>query len=314
MKTVVLDVKTVGGDIDFSEFNKFGDVTIYQTTPQEEAAERINGADIVIVNKVRLNESNLKNSGVRLICETATGYDNIDTDYCRKNGIAVCNVSGYSTDSVAQVTAAMALSLFSKLSAYNRFVCDGSFEKHDLPMCTEPVFYEVSGKTWGIIGMGTIGKKVAAVAKALGMNVIAYSRTEKEGFENVGLDELCQRSDIISLHCPLNDGTYHIINENNLSLMKNTAVLINAARGAVVDEKAVTDAIKSGKIGAFAADVYSKEPISPDNPYNEIAGRDNVILTPHMAWGAKEARQRCVDETVKNVQAFLDGEMRNRIV
>lgn len=314
MKLVFLDTKTLGEDIDFSIFEKFGEVDLYQMTAPDEVYERIKDADVIILNKVRINESNLANTSVKLVCVTATGYDNIDTQYCKSNNIAVCNVQGYSTDSVAQVTVATVLSLYTKLKEYDKFVCDGKYSESDVSLGTKPTFYEVSGKTWGIIGMGNIGKKVAQVAEALGAKVITHSRTPKDGYENVSIDEMCQRSDIITLHCPLNDESYHLINTQRLAMMKKTAVLVNVARGAVVDERAVTDAIKNGTIAAAGIDVYSKEPIEKTNPYNEIAGMDNVLLTPHMAWGAYESRMRCMSEIVKNIDAFLTGETRNRIV
>lgn len=314
MKLVLLDVKTLGDDIDFSMFEKFGEVDVYSSTAPQEVHDRIKDADVIILNKVKINESNLANTSVKLVCVTATGYDNIDTKYCKENGIALCNVQGYSTDSVAQVTAAMALSLYTKIKEYDKFVCDGKYSESDNPLGTKPVFYETAGKTWGIVGMGNIGKKVATIAEALGAKVIVYSRTPKEGYENVSIDELCKRADIISLHCPLNDESYHLINEERLSLMKKTAILVNVARGAVVDERAVTDAIKNKKIAGAAIDVYSKEPIEKNSPFGEIAGLQNVLLTPHMAWGAYESRMRCMQEIIKNIDAYIAGEKRNRIV
>lgn len=314
MKLVLLDVKTLGDDIDFSMFEKFGEVDVYSSTAPQEVHDRIKDADVIILNKVKINESNLANTSVKLVCVTATGYDNIDTKYCKENSIALCNVQGYSTDSVAQVTAAMALSLYTKVKEYDKFVCDGKYSESDNPLGTKPVFYETAGKTWGIVGMGNIGKKVATIAQALGAKVIVHSRTQKDGYENVSIDELCKRADIISLHCPLNDESYHIINEERLSLMKETAILVNVARGAVVDERAVTDAIKNKKIAGAAIDVYSKEPIEKNSPYNEIAGLHNVLLTPHMAWGAYESRMRCMQEIIKNIDAYIAGGKRNRIV
>lgn len=314
MKVVLLDVQTLGDDIDFSIFNKFGEVDIYTSTPPEKVHERIKDADVIILNKVKINESNLAGTKVKLVCVTATGYDNIDTAYCKENGIALYNVQGYSTDSVAQVTAALALSLYTRIKEYDKFVYDGKYSESDNPLGTKPVFYETAGKTWGIVGLGNIGKKVAEIAKALGCNVVVSSRTKKEGYENVTVDELCQRADIISLHCPLNDESYHLIDGKRLSLMKKTAILVNVARGAVVDEAAVTKAIKEKQIAGAAIDVYSKEPIEKTNPYNEIAGYDNVLLTPHMAWGAFESRTRCMNSVAKNIDAFLVGDAKNRIV
>ena len=314
MKIVFLDTKTLGEDIDFSIFEKFGEVELYQMTAPNEVYSRIKDADVIILNKVIINGTNLANTSVRLVCVTATGYDNIDTQYCKENDIAVCNVQGYSTDSVAQVTVATVLSLYTKLKEYDKFVCEGQYSESDVSLGTKPTFYEVSGKVWGIVGMGNIGKKVAQIAEVLGAKVITHSRTPKDGYENVSIDEMCKRADIITLHCPLNDESYHLINEQRLAMMKKTAILVNVARGAVVDERAVTDAIKNGTIAAAGIDVYSKEPIEKTNPYNEIAGMDNVLLTPHMAWGAYESRMRCMSEIVKNIDAFLDGEKRNRIV
>jgi len=314
VKIVFLDIKTLGEDIDFSIFKKFGEVELYQMTAPNEVYSRIKDADVIVLNKVIINESNLANTSVKLVCVTATGYDNIDIQYCKNNDIAVCNVQGYSTDSVAQVTVAAVLSLYTKLKEYDKFVCEGKYSELDVSLGTKPTFYEISGKVWGIVGMGNIGKKVAQIAQVLGAKVITHSRTPKDGYENVSIDELCQRADIITLHCPLNDESYHLINEQRLSIMKKTAVLVNVARGAVVDERAVTDAIKNGTIAAAGIDVYSKEPIEKKNPYNEIAGLDNVLLTPHMAWGAYESRMRCMREIVKNIDAFLNGEKRNRIV
>lgn len=314
MKIVFLDTKTLGEDIDFSIFKKFGEVELYQMTAPNEVYSRIKDADVIILNKVIINGTNLANTSVRLVCVTATGYDNIDTQYCKENDIAVCNVQGYSTDSVAQVTVATVLSLYTKLKEYDKFVCEGQYSESDVSLGTKPTFYEISGKVWGIVGMGNIGKKVAQVAQVLGAKVITHSRTPKDGYENVSIDELCKRADIITLHCPLNDESYHLINEQRLAMMKKTAILVNVARGAVVDERALTDAIKNGTIAAAGIDVYSKEPIEKTNPYNEIAGMDNVLLTPHMAWGAYESRMRCMSEIVKNIDAFLDGEKRNRIV
>lgn len=314
MKLVLLDVKTLGDDIDFSMFEKFGEVDVYSSTAPEEVYDRIKDADVIILNKVKINESNLANTSVKVVCVTATGYDNIDTKYCKENGIALCNVQGYSTDSVAQVTVAMALSLYTKIKEYDKFVCEGKYSKSSNPLGTKPVFYETAGKTWGIVGLGNIGKKVATIAEALGAKVIVHSRSQKDGYENVSIDELCKRADIISLHCPLNDESYHLIDEEKLSLMKETAILVNVARGAVVDERAVTDAIKNKKIAGAAIDVYSKEPIEKNSPYNEIAGLQNVLLTPHMAWGAYESRMRCMQEIIKNIDAYIAGEKRNRIV
>ena len=316
MKIVMLDTATLGSDMEFSVLKKYGEVTEYPQTTPENAAERIETADVVILNKVKANEESLKKAkSLKLICVTATGFDNVDLDYCRKNGIAVCNVKGYSTDSVAQLTAATALSLVTHLPSFDKYVKDRSYTKNGLHNCLTPVFHEISGMTWGIVGMGEIGRKTAQIAKAFGAGVIAYSRTARDDAEYTDIEDLCRRSDIISLHVPLNEGTKNLISRERIALMKKSAVLINAARGAVMDEKAAADAIIENKIGGLGVDVFSTEPMQSDSPYNRLLDRDNVILTPHMAWGAYEARRRCIEEIAENINAFFNtGERRNRVV
>lgn len=314
MKTVILDAATLGDDLDFSLYERFGNTEVYPTTSQEELEGRIADADVIIVNKIKLNSSNLPAAkNLKLICVTATGFDNIDLEYCRNSKIGVCNVRGYSTNSVAQLTVSMALSLLMNLSGFDRYVKNGSYTKSGVQNYLKPVFHEIAGMTWGIVGMGNIGKKVAEAAKALGAEVIAYSRTRKQDCEYVSIDELCESADIISIHTPLNDGTRNLINKERIAKMKKNAVVINVARGAVADERALADAVKNGDIGGIGVDVYSVEPMTEDSPYNAILGLDNVIFTPHMAWGAYEARVRCMEEIAENIDAFLKGEIRNRV-
>ncbi len=315
MKIVFLDASTLGADIDLSLYKKYGELTVYQSTAQEEFADHVADSDVVIINKLKVGRHNLPACpSVKLICVTATGYDNIDTEYCKEKGIAVCNVVGYSTQNVAQLTVAMVLSLICHLGEYNRSVADGTYSRGTVANILTPVYHEIYGKTWGIVGYGNIGKQVGAVAKALGCKVIVHKRTEIEGEECVDIDTLCKESDIISVHTPLNDGTRGLISRERIAMMKNDAIFINVARGAVVDEAALTDAILNEEIGGIGVDVYSKEPFPTDHPYASIAGRDNVIFTPHMAWGSYEARVRCRDEIALNIEAFLAGERRNRVV
>ena len=315
MKIVFLDASTLGADIDLSLYKKYGEPTVYQSTAQEEFADHVADSDVVIINKLKVGRHNLPACpSVKLICVTATGYDNIDIEYCKEKGIAVCNVVGYSTQNVAQLTVAMVLSLICHLGEYNRSVADGTYSRGTVANILTPVYHEIYGKTWGIVGYGNIGKQVAAVAKALGCKVIVHKRTEIEGEECVDIDTLCKESDIISVHTPLNDGTRGLISRERIAMMKNDAIFINVARGAVVDETALTDAVLNDKIGGIGVDVYSKEPFPTDHPYASIAGRDNVIFTPHMAWGSYEARVRCCDEIALNIEAFLAGERRNRVV
>ena len=314
MKIVILDKKTLGVDLDISKLENYGEVISYDTTSAAEAKDHIGDADVVFVNKVKLFEDNLKTApNLKLICEAATGYDNIDVSYCKKSGIAVCNVPGYSVYSVAQVTVSMVLNLVNHMTEYTRFTKDGTYTKRGVANILTPVYHELYGKTWGIVGYGAIGERVGEIAKALGCNIIAYKRKPSEKVECVGIDELIERSDIISVHIPLSEETRNLISEERIKKMKKGAVLVNTARGAVVDEKAICDAVKSGNIAGLGTDVYSTEPFSADSPYFEVKELDNVCLTPHMAWGTIEARERCFSEMIMNMNAFFDGETRNRI-
>ena len=251
--------------------------------------------------------------GLALIAETATGFDNIDLPYCRRHGIAVANVKGYSTDCVAQLTAALALSLIMHLGEYSAYVRDGSYSSSGLFNLLTPPFHELRGKTWGIVGGGNIGTRVAQIAAALGCRVLVYQRHPHPDFPTVSLDELCAGSDILSLHVPLNEGTKELINAAFLEKMKPGALLINVARGGVTDEAAVAQAVLSGKLGGFAADVYTVEPFPAGHPFDAIRSLPNVILTPHMAWGGVETRQRLLDEIAENIRVFLGGGIRNRV-
>ncbi len=314
MKIKILDAATLGEGLDFSVLERFGEIIAYDGTAQEEVAERIADADIILINKIKINKDSLRLAKkLKLVCIFATGYDNISLDDCREKNIAVCNVKGYSTHSVAQLTVLMALTLIEKIGDYTDFVKSGSYTESGIANRLIPINHELYGKTWGIVGAGAIGKQVAKVAEAFGCNVLAFKRTPDESLNCVALDELLKKSDIISLHTPLNDGTKNLISERELEMMKSDAILINVARGAVTDENAVADAVLDGKIGAFATDVYSVEPFGADHPMTRIVNCKNVMLTPHMAWGALEARVRCLDEIVQNIESFLNGGKRNRV-
>ena len=319
MNIAVLDYVTVGADLDLAHLSALaemrgGECRVYETSTDEEVKQRIRDVHVIVINKIHITEEILCYANdLRLVCITATGYDNLDIAACRRRGIAVCNVTGYSTDSVAQLTVAMALSLFNCLPAYHEAVRSGRYTASGVANLLTPVFHEVTGKTWGIVGLGNIGKRVAKIAEALGCRVIAYSRTPAEGYTNVDLDTLCREADLISLHTPLNAGTRGLIGEKEIALMKKGVVLINVARGAVTDEKAVAEAVKSGKIAALGADVYSEEPMPESHPYYEIRHLPNVSLTPHIAWSAREARERCLREVELNIDSFLSGGTRNRV-
>ena len=314
MNIVLLDAATLGDGLDFSVLERFGKVTVYADTAPEEVGARLHNADVAIINKIKITREVLAAAKqLRLVCVFATGYDNIDLVACREKGVAACNVKGYSTHSVAQLTVLMALTLVEKIGTYTDFVRSGGYTASGIANRLTPVNHELYGKTWGIVGAGAIGGQVAKVAEAFGCKVLAYKRTPSKEFDCVPLDELLTRADIISLHTPLNDGTRGLIGARELALLKKDAILINVARGAVTDENAVAEAVLSGKLGGFATDVYSVEPFPQGHPMARIANCENVMLTPHMAWGTLEARVRCLDEIVQNIESFINGGRRNRI-
>ena len=314
MKIVILYKASLGEDTPLHVLNQFGDVISHDSSTPDEAAERASLADVIIINKVKVTASLMDACrNLKLVCIFATGYDNIDVAYARKKGIAVCNVPGYSTDSVTLFTISTALALYSHLFEYNDFVRRGEYYQSGMPNRLTPVYHDLKGKTWGIIGYGNIGRSVGAVAKAFGARLIVNKRTACDDAECVDIDTLCRESDIISIHCPLNEQSRGIINKYRLDIMKPGVILVNEARGAVLDEKAVADAIENGKIAGFGCDVYSTEPFGPDHPYNKIKDRKNVILTPHAAWGSYEARERCINIIAQNIKSFIDGKTLNRV-
>ena len=315
MKIKVLDASTLGEDMDLSVFSSFGELTVYSKTSPDEVSKNTDDADVIIINKVKVDAHNLEEcQNLKLICIMATGYDNIDVEYCKSRGIAVCNVVGYSSQSVAQITVAMVLSLVSHLGEYKEAAANGSYTNGGVANILTPVYHEICGKTWGIVGYGNIGSQVGRVAQALGCKVIVNKRTPTPDIECVDIDTLCREADIITVHTPLTPDTRNLINEQRIKSMKSDAIFVNMARGLVADEAALALAIESGKLGGLGIDVYSTEPFGADHPYAKIAGLPNVCLTPHMSWGAYEARVRCRDEVMQNIEAFLSGEMRNRVV
>ena len=314
MNIVVLDKITMGEDTPFDSVMQLGNFTSYPSTSQSELIERISDADVIITNKVKITGEAIRSAKkLKLICVFATGFDNIDVKTAREVGVAVANVPGYSTDSVALCTVATVSALYTHLLTYNSFVRSGEYSNSNSANKLTPVYHEIRGKTWGIIGFGNIGRVVGGVAKAMGARVIVNKRTPISDFECVDIDTLCRESDIITVHCPLNDGTRNLINKDRLALMKKTCVLVNEARGLVTDESAVAEAVLDGRIAAFGSDVYSVEPFSCEHPFYKIRNLDNVILTPHFAWGAYEARERCVNIISENIRAFYNGERKNRV-
>lgn len=316
VKIVILERNSVGVDTPVDCFEELGEVTCYpNTTTAEEVRERTKDADIIVANKVRLNEESLRESpNVKLICEFATGFDNCDLAYCNSRGIKVANVADYCTDMVAQHTFTLMLTLLQKLPHYDEYVKSGAYAAQDRFSNFDEPFTELAGKTWGIVGMGHIGKKVAQIATAFGCRVIFHSVTGKSTvteYEQVDKDTLLRESDFLSLHCPLSDLTRDFIDKEALRKMKKTAVLVNVARGPVVNNTDLYDALMNGEIMAAGLDVLEKEPLQLSNPLSKIKDSNRLIITPHLAWASVEARFRCVNEAYLNAKAFLNGEPRN---
>jgi len=318
VKICILDAKTLGDDLEFSELDQLGSLYVYPVTPPEKVVERIKGCDAVITNKVVLNAGNLASAPtVRLICVAATGTNNIDLEYARQQKIMVCNVAGYSTPSVVQHTFAMLFYLLETTAYYDQYVKSDQYAGNDIFTHLGRPFWEIEGKTWGIIGLGTIGKSVAKTAQSFGCRVIYYSTSGKNinnNYERVDLAELLQRSDIISIHAPLNQDTMNLLDYERIKLMKPQAILLNLGRGGIVNEEDLARALNENLIGAAGLDVLEKEPINKDNPLLKIKNPEKLLITPHIAWASQEARRRLVHEIALNIQGFLQGAPRNVVV
>ena len=315
MKIVILDGRALNpGDLSYDCIRQFGEVTLYQRTETEaETIERIGDSEIVLVNKVPITEAVLAACpGIRLICVQATGYNIVDCDACARRGIPVTNVPAYGTAAVAQFTMALILELCHRIGLHDHSVQRGDWVKSDNFCYWLTPQTELAGKTLGILGFGRIGREVGKLAKAFGMQVIACNRSQCEEGRQIGeyvdMDTLLARSDILSLHCPQTPGTEKIINARSLARMKDGAMLINTARGGLLDENAVAEALRSGKLRGAAVDVVSKEPMAPDNPLLSAPG---CIITPHIAWAPVESRQRLLDCVVENIRCFLNGTPQN---
>lgn len=316
MNIVALERNSAGTDVSVDCWNELGNVTCYRNTvTEEEVRERIKDADVIIANKSPMNERTLKDApNVKLICELATGYDNCDLAYCKSRGIKVTNVVDYSTAMVAQHTFTLALALSQKLAHYDKYVKSGEYSAQDRFSNFDIPFYELDGKTWGIVGMGNIGRKVASIAQAFGCKVIYYSITGKSScteYEQVDKDTLLAESDFLSLHCPLSNLSRNFIDKDALRKMKKTAILINVARGPVVNNTDLYEALVSGEIQAAGLDVLEKEPLELTNPLSRLQDSNRIIITPHLAWASVEARTRCVEGVYENIKAFMRGEDRN---
>lgn len=310
MKIVILDGHAVNpGDLSWDCFKEFGDVTVYEYTEEHQILERIGNAEIVLTNKTPLTEETFARCPhIRLVCVLATGYNVVDCDAARKRGIPVCNVPDYGTAAVAQFTFSLLLELCNRVGHHNDAVHRGDWASSPYFCFWNTPQMELAGKTLGIIGFGRIGRAVGRIARAMGMEVIACNRSRHPEGEAIGeyvdLDTLLARADIVSLHCPLTEENAGLINANAISKMKDGTILLNTARGGLLNEQDVADALRCGKLRYGAVDVVSKEPIDPDNP---LLFAPNCIITPHMAWAPIEARQRILDCTVRSIEGHLAG-------
>lgn len=310
MKIVILDGATAKGrELNFDFLNQFGEVTYYDVTYSDEVLSRTKDADILVINKIVLDRATLSAcKKLKLITILATGYNVVDIDAARELGITVCNVPYYSTNSVAQLTFAFILEFANKLSLHTQSVARGDWQNCADFAYTLDTLHELNGKTLGIIGYGSIGRKVAQIGKAFGMNILVSTRTPVDGC--VSKEEVFENADFITLHCPLNEGSKLMINENSLSMFKPTAYLINTARGGLIDEEALANALNQGKIAGAGLDVLTCEPPKADNP---LIHAKNCIITPHMAWASVEARVRLLHATEDNVRAFLQNSPINKV-
>lgn len=301
MKIVFLDAKSVGEDIDLSKYNELGEFVTYDFTSQEQIPERVCDADVLITNKCLINEQSIGAAqNLKLVCVTATGTNNLDKVYLESRGIAWRNVAGYSTESVAQHTFAMLFYLLEKLSYYDAYVKDGKYANDTSFTHFAEHFHEINGMTWGIIGLGNIGRRVADIAKMFGANVIYYSTTGKnsqEGYTRVDLDTLLKTSDIVSVHAPLTPETEGLMDAKAFSKMKSTAIFLNVGRGAIVVEKDLADALGNHEIAAAGLDVLCAEPMSPDSPFLPVKDSKRLLITPHIAWASVEARNNLIRKT-----------------
>ena len=309
MKIVFLDAKTIGEDIDLSGFDELGEVVKYGFSTAEEARERSKDADVLVLNKVQVNEQTIGAAkNLKLVCVTATGTNNLDKEYLAKQGIEWRNVAGYSTESVAQHTFAMLFYLLEKLPYYDNYVKSEKYVNDVSFTHFAKAFHELSGKTYGIIGLGNIGRRVADIAKAFGCHVIYYStsgRNSQPGYERVSFDELLERSDIVSIHAPLDENTLGLMNQKAFAKMKSSAILLNVGRGPIINEADLAEALNNRMIAAAGLDVLSVEPMQPENPLRGIKDSERLLITPHIAWAGVEARMRLMDIILNQIKEFF---------
>ena len=310
MKIVFLDAKSIGEDIDLSGFDRMGEVVKYDFSTPEEARERTKDADVIILNKVVINEKSIGEAEhLKLVCVTATGTNNLDKAYLDAHGIAWRNVAGYSTESVAQHTFALLFYLLEKLRYYDDYVKTEKYIGDTIFTHFANRFHELSGMTWGVIGLGAIGRRVADIAKAFGCHVIYYSTSGKNsqpGYERVDFETLLKESDIVSVHAPLDENTKGLMNRDAFAKMKKNAIFLNLGRGPIVNEADLAEALELGVIAAAGLDVLETEPMTEQNPLRRIKDSDKLLITPHIAWASVEARTRLMGIILEQVKEYFE--------
>ena len=319
LSIVFLDASTFG-DVSLKRFSESWNCAVHRVTAPAEAAERVCGRDVIVLNKVVIDEALLNSAAakdLKMIAIAATGTDNVDLEAARARGIRVCNVPGYAAQSVAQFTMALILELATRVGGYGGLVRAGAWEKSPIYTLLEFPSFELAGKSLGLVGYGNIGRRVAEMARGFGLATLIAARPGSEGpapQDRLHLDEVLKRSDIVSLHCPLTPRTKNLIDSRALALMKPSALLINTARGGLVDAEALIQALREKRLAGAAVDVLTQEPPPPDHPLIKAAKQlGNLLVTPHCAWSAREARQRLMDEVMENILAFTKGQDRNRV-
>lgn len=309
MKIVFLDAKTLGDDIDYTGFEQMGEVVRYPFTSTEEAPDRVKDADVLVVNKVLVNRQTISSAeNLKLVCVTATGTNNLDKDYLAERGIAWRNVAGYSTESVAQHTFAILFYLMENLRYYDDYVKEGRYINDRIFTHFAKTFHELNGMTWGILGLGAIGRRVADIAGMFGAKVIYYSASgapAQEGYHQVDFDTLLSESDILSIHAPLNEYTEGLMDAEAFRKMKSSAILLNLGRGPIINESDLAAALNAGEISAAGLDVLCAEPMSKENPLLDVHDKDRLFITPHIAWATVEARQRLMKIIEGKIREFF---------
>jgi len=317
MTITILDKATIGKDIDFKAIHDLGKVEEYSWTEPHEVTSRCQNSDVIITNKVVFDKNNLRElPKLQLICLTATGYNNIDLEAAKQHGVTTCNVRGYSTEAVTQHTFSLLFYLWEKTRYYDEYTKSGEYARSTSFTHLQQTYRELYGKTWGIVGLGAIGKRVAQIAQAFGCRVIYYSTSganDNKDYKRVDKQTLCKESDIISIHSPLNEATKDLFRLEDLGTMKPESIIINVGRGGIINEGDLVDALNRDWIAGAGIDVLTKEPMAVDSPYFDIKDPSKLIITPHIAWAPVETRQRVIQEVARNIQAFTQGKPINTV-